>query len=128
MRQWLRKANGDLSLAQHLLGSDAAFAFGAVFHAQQAAEKALKAALVWHQIGFPKSHSIRLLNGLLQSAITPLPDQITKAVALTRYGVEVRYPADLPEPTAAEARDAVALAEGVLASVLELLPAEFREL
>jgi hypothetical protein len=37
----------------------------------------------------------------------------------------VRYPADLPEPTVGEARDALALAEAVYKAVLALLPADF---
>lgn len=125
MRQWLAKARGDLKVARHLLGADADFAFGAAFHAQQAAEKALKEALVWHQVAFPKTHDLGRLAELLRPAVARLPTPIERAIALTSYGVEVRYPADLPEPTVAEARDALALAEAVHGAVLELLPAEF---
>jgi HEPN domain-containing protein len=125
VRQWLSKAKGDLKVARHLLGGDADFAFGAAFHAQQAAEKALKAALVWHQVDFPKTHDLGRLSDLLRSAVAQLPVPITQAIALTPYGVEVRYPADLPEPTVSEARDALALAEAVYKAVLALLPAEF---
>ena len=41
--QWIRSADGDLAAAKHLLGGGAEFVRGAVFHAQQAVEKFLKA-------------------------------------------------------------------------------------
>jgi HEPN domain-containing protein len=125
VRQWLRKAKGDLKVSRHLLDGDADCAFGAAFHAQQAAEKALKAALVWHQLDFPKTHNIGHLGELLRPAVGKPPAAIAQGIALNPYGVEVRYPADLPEPTVAEARKAFALAEGVVEAVLALLPAEF---
>ena len=125
MHQWLRKAVGDLRVARHLLGGDADFAFGAAFHSQQAAEKSLKAALVWHQVDFPKTHDIGRLVELLRSVDARMAIPIAQAIDLTSYGVEVRYPADLPEPTLEEARVALVLAEDIHAAVLGLLPVEF---
>jgi HEPN domain-containing protein len=124
VRQWMAKAAGDLKVARHLLVGDADMSFGAAFHAQQAAEKALKAALVWHQVDFPKTHDMSRLVELVRSADARLALVIADAVNLTPYGVEVRYPADLPEPTRDEAQAAVALAERVLEAVLGLLPTD----
>jgi HEPN domain len=48
-RAWLEKATLDLRAAELLVGaSDAGLLGHAAFHAQQAAEKALKAFLAWH--------------------------------------------------------------------------------
>ena len=55
VRQWLRKGLADLAAARHLLSGGADLLYGAAFHAQQAAEKFLKAALVWHQVEFPQN-------------------------------------------------------------------------
>lgn len=55
-REWVRKAEIDFKTADHLCRSSAEFAGGAAFHSQQAAEKYLKAFLVWHQIEFQKTH------------------------------------------------------------------------
>lgn len=45
--QWIRSPDGDLAAAKHLLSGGAELVHGAVFHAQQAAEKFLKAVLAW---------------------------------------------------------------------------------
>ena len=55
----LSKAEEDLLVAQELLERDRISYDPVGFHAQQAAEKFLKALLTRHQIPFPKTHSIR---------------------------------------------------------------------
>ncbi|RJP21529.1 MAG: HEPN domain-containing protein [Candidatus Abyssobacteria bacterium SURF_5] len=54
--EWLRKADSDTDLAEHLMAEGAAFANSIAFHSQQAAEKYLKAFLTSHQVAFPKTH------------------------------------------------------------------------
>ncbi len=124
VRQWLHKAAADLKMAKHLLGGDADLSYGAAFHAQQAAEKYLKAVLVWHQVEFPKTHDIGRLLDLVRTADAQFADLVATAAALTPYGVELRYPADLPEPTLEQARAAVATAERLEQAILQHLPPE----
>ena len=84
--------------------------------AQQSAEKALKAALVFLQIEFPWRHDLDALRNLLPpgwSISTSHPD----LSELTEWAVEARYPSDLPDPTDEDARRAVAQAQGVWESV-----------
>lgn len=100
--------------------------YGAAFHAQQAAEKFLKAVLVWHQVEFAKTHDIGRLVDLVKTIDAILAEVIRDSAALTPYGVEVRYPGELLEPTAEEARQAVGLAECVREAVFLHLPPEFR--
>jgi HEPN domain-containing protein len=119
--QWIRSADGDLAAAKHLLSGGAEFVRGAVFHAQQAVEKYLKAVLVWHQVEFPKTHDIGLLADLLKTVDGGLADRVREASALTPYAVEARYPSDLPEPTLAEAREALSIATRVRDVVLRQL-------
>jgi HEPN domain-containing protein len=126
VHQWIRKAAGDLAAAEHLLrGGGPDLLLGAAFHAQQAAEKFLKAALVWHQIEFAKTHDIDHLVDLVRTVDAHVAGLVCDAAALTPYGVDARYPSDLPEPSPEEARRAVALAERVRQAVLQHLPAEF---
>jgi HEPN domain-containing protein len=125
VRQWLAKALGDLRIARHLLAAEADLSRGAAFHSQQAAEKYLKAVLVWHQVEFAKIHDIARLIDQVRSVDAALAESVREAAALTLYAVEVRYPGDEPEPTAMEARAAVALAESVRRAVLRSLPADF---
>lgn len=47
-REWIRKAESDFATAKHLNEGGERYVDGATFHAQQAAEKYLKALLVWH--------------------------------------------------------------------------------
>ena len=61
--EWLRRAEKDLRAAEVLLGEE--LYEEAAFHAQQAAEKALKALLVAHRVRPPKTHSIEYLLSLL---------------------------------------------------------------
>lgn len=85
----------------------------ATFHAQQAAEKYIKTVLVWHQVEFPKTHDLDHLIALVNRADGKLTERVREASALTPYGVDGRYPGDLPEPSPAEAKDAVEIAERV---------------
>jgi HEPN domain-containing protein len=67
------------------------------FHCQQAAEKYLKAFLVWRGAEFPKTHSIGQLLDLLMPIAPELAKLIEDADMLTPFGVEIRYPGDFPE-------------------------------
>lgn len=119
--QWIRSADNDLAAAKHLLSGGAELIPGAVFHAQQAAEKLLKAVLVWHQVEFPKTHDIGRLTDLLKTVDSGLADRVREASGLTPYAIEARYPSDLPEPTLAEAREALSIATRVRDTVLRQL-------
>jgi HEPN domain-containing protein len=91
---WLQKAEGDLRAAERLLDFKQPDYFTSAFHAQQAAEKFLKALLVRHQIYFPKTHNIQQLVDLGAQADPTLQTELASASILTPYGVEFRYPGD----------------------------------
>jgi HEPN domain-containing protein len=120
IRQWQSKADDDLGVAHHLAAESVYFT-AVAFHAQQAAEKYLKAFLVEHQVEFPKTHDLDELLDLVSTIDEGLSDSIRDAALLSQYGVEVRYPGDGPELTEDEARRAVILAEGVRAAVEKVL-------
>ncbi|HRU04396.1 MAG TPA: HEPN domain-containing protein [Candidatus Brocadiia bacterium] len=95
-RVLLRKAQGDLHVLQRLADDEAAppWVFG--FHAQQAVEKALKAALAQGQIEYPFTHDIETLIKLLRTrgqALPPSPEDLPR---LTPFGALWRYE-DEPE-------------------------------
>ena len=91
---WLRKAAGDLQAAERLLGLQQDDHFTSAFHAQQAAEKFLKAFLVRHQIPFPKTHDIQDLLKLAARVDPTLERELSSAAMVTPFGVEFRYPGD----------------------------------
>jgi HEPN domain-containing protein len=126
VHQWLRKAHDDLATARHLANERGEFGFAIGFHAQQAAEKLIKAFLVWHQIEFSKTHDLEVLASLVTAVSPELAARVRQAAVLTIYAVDTRYPGDLPEPTAAEANDAIALADQLSVAIRSLLPEDFR--
>ncbi len=121
---WMGKAEGDFAAARHLLEGGPEYVFGAVFHAQQAAEKYIKAFLVWHQIEFSKTHDIKSLVELAALADAGIVEALENTEVLTPYGVEYRYPGDYPDVTLSAAHDAVRLAEQVRSAIRMRLPAQ----
>ncbi len=121
-REWVRKAEIDFKTADHLFQSGPDFAEGAAFHSQQAAEKYLKAFLVWHQIEFPKTHDIEALLKLAGRTDDKIPEILGEAAMLTPYGVDYRYPGEYPEVSRSDAERAFRLADHVRAEVRSRLP------
>ncbi len=110
---WLRRAKGNLARARQTKPKDA-FWEDLCFDAQQAAEKAIKAVLVFRELEFRKTHDLRELLTLLGSGGDPIPEEIWEAVDLTDYAVETRYPGVTEPVSDKEYRHAVALAEAVV--------------
>ena len=117
-RRWLRYAAEDRAAAKTLAESSAAVPRQCCWLAQQAAEKALKAALTARGIDFPRTHDLDLLRNLLPADCRARtePDDVTE---LTEWAVEARYPGDWPEATPADAARAIATAEIVVQAVRE---------
>ena len=124
---WLSKAAADLALAEHLLPDAPRFANAIAFHCQQAAEKYLKALLTWRKADFPKTHDLDKLLDLVQPTDAALAERLRRVIALTPYGVELRYPADRSDVGVDEAHQSVALAQEVQESVLRALPPGLRQ-
>ena len=122
LAQWLSRARSHLGVAEHLVGEGSLFPSAAVFHCQQAVEKLIKAFLTWNEIDFPKMHDLKQLLDLAASINQRLADELRQVIALTLYGVELRYPGDRPEASPDEARRALTLARQVYDTNLPLLP------
>jgi HEPN domain-containing protein len=109
---WLRYAREDLQLAIIAKDNpDAAFRH-ACYHAQQSAEKAIKAMFIYIQQEFPFTHDLEELRSRLPDSwrILLQPVQLER---LTQWVTEARYPSD-DEPDAVDAEQAVADASLVL--------------
>lgn len=110
--EWLRYARSDLAFARLDVGP-AMLLETMGFHAQQAAEKAVKAVLVWNTGEEPpRTHDI----GFLLIEVPPYlrPERPEEIARLTRYAVTFRYPDDIGEMDEAEREEAVALAEAAV--------------
>jgi HEPN domain-containing protein len=111
-REWISRARSDLTLAQ--AKPEGVYLEDLCFHAQQSAEKAVKALLIWHGIKFPYVHDLAALLTLLEKATSDLPDSIRQAERLTQFAVETRYPGAAPPVGEMEYQEAVKLAAEVL--------------
>jgi HEPN domain-containing protein len=114
--RWLAYARSDLDAARALLRDPEYYPRQVCFLAQQAAEKAIKAAFVLLEIEFPFTHDLDHLRNLLPvgwRVKTEHPD----LADLTIWAIEARYPGDMPDVTAADARQAFKAAEAVYQSV-----------
>lgn len=120
LRQWLRKADGDLRVAERLV--DAPEDYDAVaFHCQQAVEKYLKARLAATGQDPPRTHDLLRLLLLLETEETFMPSEIDMAKLLTPFGVAIRYPSEESEPPVAELLTAARHFRDRLRPVIEAL-------
>jgi HEPN domain-containing protein len=123
-KAWMVKAWRDLETARRAAIGEPPFYDVAVYHCQQAAEKAVKAFLVHHGKPYEKTHDIEVLvdlAGEIDSNFSTLADA---ADALTPYATRFRYPnatfAVEPQPT--EYDEALKYAQAIYDFVLHVLP------
>jgi HEPN domain-containing protein len=112
-RRWLRYAREDLAAASKFNSEEEEFARHVCWLAQQSAEKAIKAVLVFLQIDFPYRHDLEALRNLLPSGWT-IKEADLDMPKLTEWAVEARYPGEWPEATWNEAENALELAHRIL--------------
>ncbi len=124
VRSWLTKARHDLGSAQLLANDANPYLDTAIYHCQQAAEKALKAFLVYHDTDFEKKHNLSVLVDLC-AAIEPMFQNFQEAAAvLTPYATVFRYPGEFfeAEPDKQQVETAIKLAKEVVEFVINQLP------
>lgn len=124
IRGWLTKASHDLAAARVLGGGQDALLDVAIYHCQQAAEKALKGFLAASDRRPERTHDIGFL---IERALTIEPGWGAWSDAgdrLTPYATAFRYPGLHEEPTRAEFEEAMVDAESIYRQVLALLPVD----
>ena len=116
---WMKRAEVDFTLARSALRRKKPLVYGTVFHAQQCAEKYLKALLVSRGQAFPRTHDLAALSDLcLQNNIVVPVDQ-DALERLAAYAVQVRYPGE--DPVLEEAKEALQIAQVVRQFVRKLM-------
>lgn len=126
-REWLRLAASDLRMAELGLNDDPPVVGGALYHCQQAAEKALKGFLVFRGIQYPLTHNLGELLRLCATIEQSLEAEVLPALKLTEFATLFRYPGELEQPTLEEAQGWLALARGVYEDVRRRLPEGARD-
>ncbi len=109
VRAWFKKAENDLINAENTIKMESPPTDTICFHAQQCAEKYLKGFLTFHEIDFPKTHSLEDLVLLCKGVAPNIESELEDIEILSSYGVQVRYPDelyyDIPKDDAQEAID-----------------------
>ncbi len=93
-KAWFRKAAFDLRSAEVAFAAAPPVLEDVVFHCQQAAEKAMKRFLTWHQRGFTKTHDLRLLGRICCEVDPDLRDFVERVMPLTSYAWNYRHPGE----------------------------------
>ena len=128
VRAWMIKAWRDLETARRAAAGQPPFYDIAVYHCQQAAEKAVKAFLIHHGKACEKTHDIEVLVDRASEMVPGFGALADAADALTPYATRFRYPnaTFAVEPLPAECDEAIEYAKSVYDFVLNLLPASVR--
>jgi HEPN domain-containing protein len=114
--EWVHKAHGDLDVARRIAGFTSPNHDAVAFHAQQAVEKLIKAAIAASGREPPKVHDLPELLRRLNAAGMDWTWPMTELRTLTMSAVHARYPGfDVSPECAAEA---LSIAERVWASLL----------
>lgn len=126
VRAWFIKVSDDLRGAEIDLAATPPLLVDVVFHAQQAAEKAMKGFLTAHSRPFRKTHDLTALAEACTGIDPSLEEIVGRARYLTPYAWKFRYPGQVDPPALDAARDAFALARAVYKAILDRLPDEAR--
>lgn len=118
-KDWLQKAAEDELSLKAVLAEGAPST--ACFLAQQMVEKLLKALLVYSGNEFSKIHDLVKLGESLQSAYPDVIQLKQDLQKLSQFYIETRYPADYPEFTKTEAREAYDMAQKIKSFIISKL-------
>lgn len=114
---WLKRAESNIRLA--INGKqEGVFFEDLCFEAQQAAEKALKAMLIFLSEEYPRVHSFGMLLECLEKHIK-IPERIKDVIELSDYAVQTRYPGDYYPLSEDEYERAINIAKQTLTWVKE---------
>lgn len=116
--KWFRKAENDLLVIKNNFSSKEIPIDACCFHAQQAAEKYLKAYLVSRLVNFPKTHDLQSLANLCIKVNHSFNSIIDSSMRLSDFAITPRYPDAFDDLTIEDAvnaqKDAMDIKEFVL--------------
>jgi HEPN domain-containing protein len=115
----MNRAKSDLAIASAEI--EGVYLEDLCYHAQQAAEKSLKAILLARVGSFPYIHDLAELVYRIQQAGIHVPEPVRSAVSLTEYAVGARYPGFDEPVTPSDWEEAINMANAVLSWAIALL-------
>lgn len=117
VERWFIKAGHDIEMARRSLEKEPILTDMACFHAQQCAEKSLKAFLVFHDQHVEKTHDLLKIVGLCSALDDSFEPLLQPLKGMSQYAAEIRYTDDWREILLDEAQLAVKNAEECMAFV-----------
>lgn len=112
-QSWITKADGDLLNIRNNLHAERVPWDTVCFHAQQSAEKMLKAFLVSRGMTAPRTHDLIALLADVAEAESSMAALEGDCRLLTPYAVMLRYPGACDAVSEEEARQAAAAAQRI---------------
>ncbi len=122
---WMRKVMSDLQSAKKLASGPDPIFDAAVYHCQQAAEKAVKGFLVFHGHPFKKIHDVEVLANEAAVYDNRFAQWYEIAAKITPYGIQFRYPSE-SEPEVYECEEVIKETEGFIEFIFSILPPSVR--
>ncbi|MDP2302743.1 MAG: HEPN domain-containing protein [Ignavibacteria bacterium] len=111
IKKWLEIALEDLRVAEFTFKMESSIPFRMIgFHSQQAAEKFIKALLLFYNVDFPYTHDLMKLIELIPGH-SSIQNELIPIVKLTDYAVNRRYPDFYQKLTESEAIESLELAK-----------------
>jgi len=128
VRAWLIKSRNDLDTARQISALPGGHLDAAIYHCQQATEKALKGFLAFHDHGLERTHDLKRLVHIAAADDRSFSQWTDAAIILTPYATAYRYPGEsaVLEPSREEFDEALKLATSLVTFVGSLLPPEVR--
>jgi len=120
-QEWLVRAERDVVATEALLATSPPLPDMAVYHAQQAAEKALKAFLAARDQPFEKTHELVPLLDACRKLEPAFAQLLPAAQTLSPYATRFRYPPGPLAPSTTDAETALQLAREVVEFVRQRL-------
>jgi HEPN domain-containing protein len=121
-QSWMQNARADIAIAGIQLPPGGMYE-QLCFHAQQAAEKSIKAVLLDLGVVFPFTHNLQMLLDLLPANIF-VPNEVKNVIELNAYAVLARYPGELEPVSESDYKHAYAIAEATIEWADNLLSAD----
>ena len=120
--QWIKYARTDLNIAKASLDLSFEYKAAAAFHAQQSAEKIVKAYLTFKKIRTPKTHDMEFLLKEVSKIDAKLAKNLSPTESLTIFAVTYRYPdAERKLLTVAKTKTAIKIATKVFDDCLKAI-------
>ncbi|GAB4579912.1 MAG: HEPN domain-containing protein [Anaerolineales bacterium] len=116
---WIKRAEEDYLIAQSAIRRKKPLTYIVCFHAQQCAEKYLKAILITQGKDFPKTHDLLMLETLCKQIGILVPVDAKQLNILSDHAIRTRYPGE--DPILEECREALEIAKLVRKFVRKLL-------